>query len=121
MTKINLCGRNSRRKFKKEARVMNKFKYFQDIISDLRGLADNLQALVDSADGTSEPEPESTQKPEPLKPTITLEQIRAALADKSQSGKTEEAHALIIQFGAEKLSAIDPDKYPELLEAVRKL
>ena len=105
---------------------MNKFKYLQDVISDLRALADNLQALIDSAGGTSEPEPETVQQPEaspdtPVKPNITFEQVRAMLADKNSSGKKDEVRALLQQFGAERLSALDPDKYPDLLKAARKL
>jgi hypothetical protein len=104
---------------------MSKFKYLLDVISDLRSLADNMQMLVDTS-GMNESELEGTQPSEPspntpVKPDITLEQVRAVLADKSRSGKTAEVRALLQQFGAEKLSEINPNKYPNLLKASEEL
>lgn len=55
------------------------------------------------------------------KPSVSLEKVRAVLADKSRAGKTAEVRALLIKFGAEKLSAIEPDQYPALLQAAEKL
>mgnify|MGYP000305600539 CR=1 FL=1 len=53
------------------------------------------------------------EKPEP-KP-LTLEQVRAALAEKSRAGHTAEVKTLLIKHGADKLSDIDPAEYPALL------
>ena len=53
------------------------------------------------------------EKAEP-KP-LTLEQVRAALAEKSRAGHTSEVKALLIKHGADKLSDIDPAEYPALL------
>jgi len=50
-------------------------------------------------------------KPKP----ITLEQVRAVLADKSRSGHTAEVRELLQKHGASKLSEIDPGKYAALL------
>lgn len=55
------------------------------------------------------------------KPSVTLEQVRAVLAEKSQSGKTAEVRGLLQKFGAAKLSGIEPDKYSELLKAAEAL
>lgn len=55
------------------------------------------------------------------KPAVTLEQVRAVLTEKSQSGKTAEVRALLQKFGAAKLSEIEPDKYSELLKAAEAL
>jgi hypothetical protein len=104
---------------------MSKFKYLLGVISDLRSLADNLQTLVDTS-GMNESKPENTQKPEPApdapaESPVTLEQVRAVLADKSRSGKTVEVRDLLKRFGAEKLSEINPDKYPDLLKASEEL
>jgi hypothetical protein len=46
---------------------------------------------------------------------LTLEQVRAALAEKSRAGHTSEVKALLIKHGADKLSDIDPAEYPALL------
>ena len=110
---------------------MSKMKLLLDVVSDLRSLADSLQAVADAVaqggqeqpDQTTEEKP--TQKPEKKnvakqvekaepKP-LTLEQVRAALAEKSRAGHTAEVKALLIKHGADKLSDIDPAEYPALL------
>ncbi len=110
---------------------MSKMKLLLDVVSDLRSLADSLQAVADAVaqggqeqpDQTTEEKP--TQKPEKKnvakqvekaepKP-LTLEQVRAALAEKSRAGHTSEVKALLIKHGADKLSDIDPAEYPALL------
>lgn len=52
---------------------------------------------------------------------ITIEQIRAVLAEKSQSGKQPEVKGLITKFGAQKLTAIDPACYAEMLKEAEAL
>jgi len=52
---------------------------------------------------------------------VSLEQIRAILAEKSQSGKQPEVKALITKFGAKKLTDIDPACYKELLQEAEAL
>lgn len=110
---------------------MSKMKLLLDVVSDLRSLADSLQAVADAVaqggqeqpDQTTEEKPaqkpekknvaKQVEKPEP-KP-LTLEQVRAALAEKSRAGHTAEVKALLIKHGADKLSDIDPAEYPVLL------
>lgn len=110
---------------------MSKMKLLLDVVSDLRSLADSLQVVADAVaqggqeqpDQTTEEKP--TQKPEKKnvakqvekaepKP-LTLEQVRAALAEKSRAGHTAEVKALLIKHGADKLSDIDPAEYPAIL------
>lgn len=71
-----------------------------NIIRDLRQLADDLQAIITPKKETKE---------------ISIEEVRAVLAEKSQAGKQPEVKALITKFGAVKLTDIDPEKYAELL------
>ena len=52
--------------------------------------------------------------PEPVQPTITLEEVRAVLAEKSAAGHTDEVRKLLQDFGAAKLSAVDPKDYAAL-------
>lgn len=110
---------------------MSKMKLLLDVVSDLRSLADSLQAVADAVaqggqeqpDQTTEEKPaqkpekknvaKQVEKPEP-KP-LTLEQVRAALAEKSRAGHTAEVKALLLKHGADKLSDIDPAEYPALL------
>ena len=110
---------------------MSKMKLLLDVVSDLRSLADSLQAVADAVAQNGQEQPDQTteekpaQKPEKKnvakqvekaepKP-LTLEQVRAALAEKSRAGHTAEVKALLIKHGADKLSDIDPAEYPALL------
>ena len=51
----------------------------------------------------------------PTEPALTLEQVRAVLADKSRQGHTAEIRSLLQKYGAAKLSQIDPAHYKALL------
>ena len=51
----------------------------------------------------------------PAEPALTLEQVRAVLANKSRQGHTAEIRALLQKYGASKLSGIDPTNYKTLL------
>lgn len=110
---------------------MSKMKLLLDVVSDLRSLADSLQAVADAVAQNGQEQPDQTteekpaQKPEKKnvakqvekaepKP-LSLEQVRAALAEKSRAGHTSEVKALLIKHGADKLSDIDPAEYPALL------
>lgn len=55
-----------------------------------------------------------------LKP-ITLEVVRAVLAEKSRIGYTANVRTLLEKYGAPKLSQIDPANYAELLEEAEAL
>jgi len=56
--------------------------------------------------------------PEPVvqKATISIEQVRAVLAELSRDGHQVEVKALIAKHGADKLTALNPDCYAELLK-----
>lgn len=54
-------------------------------------------------------------------PALTLEQVRAVLADKSRMGFTAEIRDLLQKHGAPKLSGIDPARYKALLADVEVL
>ena len=51
----------------------------------------------------------------PAEPALTLEQVRAVLADKSRMGFTAEIRSLLQKYGAAKLSGIDPVHYEALV------
>jgi hypothetical protein len=94
-------------------------------IGELRDAAKLLTAVADSltalfSGGYEEPEqkvpPPATQsKPKEDPKPVTLEQVRAVLAEKSRSGHTAEVRELLLKYGAAKLSEIDPAEYPTLL------
>ncbi|KJZ85781.1 MULTISPECIES: hypothetical protein [Clostridium] len=98
---------------------MSKVKLLLDVVSDLRALADSVQAVADAIGSN---EPKEVTKPEQPRPEkqpkekqITLEEVRAVLAEKSHDGFTAEVRGLLGKYGASKLSQIDPSKYAALL------
>lgn len=65
-----------------------------------------------------EPVPEVTV---PAEPVLTLEAVRAVLAEKSRAGFTAQIRSLLQKYGASKLSEIDPTRYGGLLADVEGL
>ena len=103
---------------------MSRIKLLLDVIEDIRSLADSLQAVA-TALGQSDPEdaaaaaPATPPAPAPADPppkAITLEEVRAVLAEKSHDGYTTEVRGLLQKYGAEKLSGVDPKHYAALLK-----
>lgn len=100
---------------------MSKIKLLLDVANDLKSLAASVQAVADAMSENETPPAKttSTQKAdaptEPAKTTVSLEEVRAMLADKSRMGFTVQVRELLIKHGAEKLSAIDPAEYSILL------
>lgn len=58
---------------------------------------------------------------EPEKKDISLEEVRSVLAEKSQAGKGPEIRALIVKYGADKLTDLEPSCYEALLNEVEVL
>ena len=54
-------------------------------------------------------------------PILTLEEVRAVLADKSRKGHTAEIRSLLQKYGADRLSQLDPSNYKALLAEVEVL
>ena len=69
------------------------------------------------ADGKS---PAPVNEPDTA-PAIKLEDVRAVLADISRKGHTKEMKELLTEFGAEKLSEVDPSHYPDLLQKAKEV
>ena len=86
-------------------------------IATLQAIADELMTAYPSSDyrDYNDDEPvHEVETPSPPK-AITLEEVRAVLAEKSRDGHTEAIRGLLEKHGAAKLSDIDPSKYGELL------
>ena len=65
---------------------------------------------------------EVTEAPTPVKePPLTLEAVRAVLANKSRAGYTAQIRSLLQKYDADKLSGIDPDNYKAPLADVEGL
>lgn len=63
---------------------------------------------------------EPEQKPDP-QTEVSLEAVRAKLADLSRNGKRSQVKELIQSFGVKKLTEIPKDKLGELMEKVREI
>lgn len=100
---------------------MSKIKLLLDVVSDMRSLADSIQAVADAM-ASNEPvvetkEPTTTVKESAAKKKeITLEEVRAKLAEKSQAGLTSQVREIIKKYGGSKLSEVDPKHYADMLK-----
>jgi hypothetical protein len=110
---------------------MSKIKLALDVVSDLKSLAESIETLV-SAMEANEVAPineEPTKKKskakvkaeEPEEKQPTLEEVRAAMADKSRDGHREAVKAIITKYGANNLSSLDPKHYAAALKEVGEL
>ncbi|AHM57277.1 hypothetical protein EAL2_c19960 [Peptoclostridium acidaminophilum DSM 3953] len=105
---------------------MSKIKLALEVVSDLRSLADSIEALFGAAEGNapeaeSKPEPEKAEQTEAKEKQPTLEEVRAKLAELSQSGKQSQVKKLISEFGAKKLSDIPEERYAQVLQKAEEL
>lgn len=100
---------------------MGKTSEMATAIEELRNAA---AAIKDTADWLanyfSNPDEPKQEKQDHVH-TFTLEEVRAKLANKSRQGYTAEVKALLVKYGADKLSVIDPAKYGELMADVEVL
>lgn len=105
---------------------MSKIKLLLDVVSDMRSLADSIQAVCDAmvegestdiekqSEPTKEAEVKKTAKPKVKE--VKLEDVRAVLAEKSQAGMTARVREIIQKYGAIKLSEIDTKHYADILK-----
>ncbi len=98
---------------------MSKMADMAMIIEELRNAA---AAITEAANwltrqfsARTEEAPAPEPKPE-TKPAITLEKVRAVLADKSRAGHTADVRALLEKHGAKKLSQVNPQHYEAMLK-----
>lgn len=98
---------------------MSKTKLLLDVVDNMRSLAESIQAVAEVMAGsevTQSAQKESpTAESKPVAKAVSLEQVRAVLADKSQAGFTAEVRMLLEKYGASKLSQIDQANYTALL------
>ena len=65
---------------------------------------------------------EAQEAPIPVKePPLTLEAVRAVLANKSRAGYTTQIRSLLQKYGTDKLSGVDPANYKALLADAEEL
>ena len=103
---------------------MSRLSELATVIEDLRKAAEAILSAADALTemfGGTDTESPSPSSAVPAKPAITLEQVRAVLAEKSHDGFTTEVRALLQKHGADKLSQIDPSKYESLMKDAEAL
>lgn len=83
----------------------------KELLNVLKRIANSLQA--------PEPAPDTSTPPE--QPKLSLEEVRAILAEKSRAGFTAKIQLLLEKYGASKLSKIDAGHYQALVKDVEEL
>lgn len=108
---------------------MMNLKRLQGVIDSLKAAVSELELLASETDdmkADNKPTKPTTKKEETKvvtptedlpwnEKTLTFEEIRRLLAQKSKSGYSKEIKALITKHGAEKLSDIKPSEYATLV------
>ena len=99
---------------------MGKMSELDLCIGELRSAAQSLTAVADSLaslfDNSGNEAPAAKAPPSETKAKpVTLEQVRAVLAEKSRRGHTAKVRKLLQKHGAAKLSEIDPAQFEALL------
>lgn len=80
-------------------------------------LSDCGKTLIRIADAMAENKDNlPTTDAKPTEKELTLEDVRAVLAEKARAGHKEEVRELLKKYGADRLSAVEPTKYKSLLK-----
>lgn len=101
-------------KMKELAKQLDELKRCGEI---LIGISEELKNIFRS----SEPEEKTESESPKEEKTISLEDVRAVMADKSRMGFTAEVKALLTKRGVNKLSEVDAKEYASLLEEVEEI
>lgn len=99
---------------RKEEMIVGRTNEMAATIEELRNAAaaiSNAATWLAEQFSSNEPTPE----PKPAEPVLTLEAVRAVLAEKSRSGFTTQIRELLLKYGSDRLSGIDPVHYMALL------
>lgn len=89
----------------------------ETLIGISKTLREMFSTAVDEKDAIEPKKEKATAKvtPVPEKKSISLTDVRAVLAEKSRNGYTADVKALLLKFGANKLSDINPADFEALL------
>lgn len=86
----------------------------------LIGISERLTQMFNS-DATEDKQEPIKEPKDKQEKALTLTDVRKVLAGKSRNGHTAQVKELLIKYGADKLSEIDPSKYADLLAEVEVL
>ena len=93
---------------------MSKMSEMEATIRELRDIASSINDIANRLTGAFSGTEEAAPAPEPEK-ALTLEEVRAILAEKSRDGFTAQIRGLLQKYGATKLSEVDPTRYGGLV------
>lgn len=97
-------------------------KNVEPILLTIRSLAEQLIKLIDVITDSAKivkeviSEDKVVEVKEEPKKEVTLIEVRTALAKLSKEGYTNDVKALLNKYGAEKLSAVNPNDYEAILK-----
>lgn len=81
----------------------------------LIGISETLTQMFSSDCEKDNQEPIKEQLEVKPEKSLSITDVRKVLAEKSRNGHTAKVKELLIKYGADKLSEIDPVKYVDLL------
>ena len=94
--------------------MMGKMSELEMMVKEMREYGEKIIHLAEEmAEAFSVSEKKETK--EVAKKQLSLAEVRSVLAEKSRAGFTKEVKELLIKYGADKLSEIEPSKYEALL------
>lgn len=91
---------------------------------ELLKMADGFLKIAESLRSIAGKEIEDVPQKNPedsAKQEVTIETVRAVLAEKSAAGKRKEVKDLLLKYDSGKLSGVNPDDYPALLAEAEAL
>lgn len=95
---------------------MSKMSEMEATIRELRDIASSINSianrLTEAFGGSSDIPAEAPVQEKAL----SLEEVRAILAEKSRDGFTAQIRTLLLKHGAKKLSEVDPANYKALVD-----
>ena len=98
---------------------MSKMSEMASTIEELRKCA---AVICDAANWLAEQfSGDEASEAAPTEPVLTLEAVRAVLANKSRTGYTAQIRSLLQKYGANKLSGVAPTNYKALLADAEEL
>ncbi len=101
---------------------MGKVNELSQLIEELKRCGNTLidisEDLKNLFSGSEDTKTKIAEKASKEEKTLSLEDVRAVMADKSRKGYTAEIKALLTKRGVNRLSDIDPKEYAALLAEV---
>lgn len=96
---------------------MSRMKQLYSLVVELRRFAEQTNVLAEAiADAAYIVEDEAIESAAVVQPTVTLEEVRAVLADKGMKGHNDKVRSLLEKYGAKRLSDVHPMNYAALLK-----